>query len=87
MCLAADIPLVESGTAGYLGQVTVIKKVLYQMYNLFIRPFLFISLFHEHGSSEIGGGGRKKNKNKNRDSREKNVRELKITRLKPRLGE
>lgn len=27
MCLAADVPLVESGTAGYLGQVTVIKKV------------------------------------------------------------
>ncbi|NWR21564.1 SAE2 enzyme, partial [Emberiza fucata] len=26
MCLAADIPLIESGTAGYLGQVTVIKK-------------------------------------------------------------
>jgi len=26
MCLAADIPLVESGTAGYLGQVTVIRK-------------------------------------------------------------
>ena len=25
MCLAADIPLVESGTAGYLGQVTVIR--------------------------------------------------------------
>lgn len=23
LCLAADIPLVESGTAGYLGQVTV----------------------------------------------------------------
>ena len=28
MCLAGDVPLVESGTAGYLGQVTVIKKVL-----------------------------------------------------------
>ena len=28
MCLAADVPLVESGTAGYLGQVTVIKKVV-----------------------------------------------------------
>lgn len=28
MCLAADVPLVESGTAGYLGQATVIKKVL-----------------------------------------------------------
>lgn len=26
MCLAADIALIESGTAGYLGQVTVIKK-------------------------------------------------------------
>jgi len=26
LCLAADVPLVESGTAGYLGQVTVIKK-------------------------------------------------------------
>ena len=26
MCLAAGVPLVESGTAGYLGQVTVIKK-------------------------------------------------------------
>ena len=23
ICLAADIPLIESGTAGYLGQVTV----------------------------------------------------------------
>ena len=28
LCLAADVPLVESGTAGYLGQVQVIKKVL-----------------------------------------------------------
>ena len=27
MCQAASIPLIESGTAGYLGQVTVIKKV------------------------------------------------------------
>ncbi|OAQ26113.1 putative ubiquitin-like activating enzyme [Linnemannia elongata AG-77] len=26
MCLAANIPLVESGTAGYLGQVTIIQK-------------------------------------------------------------
>ena len=32
MCLAADVPLVESGSAGYLGQVTVIKKV--QSYQL-----------------------------------------------------
>ena len=30
MCLAADIPLIESGTAGYLGQVTVIKKVSFE---------------------------------------------------------
>ena len=27
MCLAADVPLIESGTAGYMGQVTVVKKV------------------------------------------------------------
>ncbi|KAG0225393.1 E1 ubiquitin-activating protein uba2 [Mortierella sp. GBA43] len=26
MCLAADVPLIESGTAGYLGQVTAIQK-------------------------------------------------------------
>jgi ubiquitin-like 1-activating enzyme E1 B len=26
ICLSANIPLIESGTAGYLGQVTVIKK-------------------------------------------------------------
>ncbi|KAG4107478.1 hypothetical protein H8356DRAFT_1416886 [Neocallimastix lanati (nom. inval.)] len=26
MCLAANVPLIESGTAGYLGQATVIKK-------------------------------------------------------------
>lgn len=34
MCLAADIPLIESGTAGYLGQVTIIKKVAHT-------PFFF----------------------------------------------
>ena len=28
MCLAADVPLIESGTAGYMGQVTTIKKVV-----------------------------------------------------------
>lgn len=27
MCLAADIPLIESGTTGFNGQVQVIKKV------------------------------------------------------------
>uniref|UniRef100_UPI00358E19E1 SUMO-activating enzyme subunit 2 isoform X2 n=1 Tax=Myxine glutinosa TaxID=7769 RepID=UPI00358E19E1 len=32
MCLAADIPLVESGSAGYLGQVTVIKKGVTECY-------------------------------------------------------
>jgi ubiquitin-like 1-activating enzyme E1 B len=32
MCLSADVPLIESGTAGYLGQVQVIKKVIIYMY-------------------------------------------------------
>jgi ubiquitin-like 1-activating enzyme E1 B len=27
MCLAADVPLIESGTTGYQGQVQIIKKV------------------------------------------------------------
>ncbi|XP_060066201.1 SUMO-activating enzyme subunit 2-like [Ylistrum balloti] len=38
MCLAADIPLVESGTAGYLGQVTVIKKSLTECYECQPKP-------------------------------------------------
>ena len=29
MCLAADVPLVESGTAGYLGQVNAVNIVFY----------------------------------------------------------
>lgn len=27
MCLAADVPLIESGTTGFNGQVQVIQKV------------------------------------------------------------
>ena len=33
MCLAADVPLIESGSAGYLGQVTVVKKVEFILVN------------------------------------------------------
>ena len=33
MCLAADVPLIESGTAGYLGQVTVIKRGVSECYD------------------------------------------------------
>lgn len=32
MCLSADVPLIESGTAGYAGQVEVIKKGLTKCY-------------------------------------------------------
>ncbi|CAL8358555.1 unnamed protein product [Lota lota] len=38
MCLAADIPLIESGTAGYLGQVAVIKKGLTECYECQPKP-------------------------------------------------
>ncbi|XP_043937856.1 SUMO-activating enzyme subunit 2 [Protopterus annectens] len=38
MCLAADIPLIESGTAGYLGQVTVIKKGTTECYECQPKP-------------------------------------------------
>ena len=27
LCLAADVPLIESGSTGYLGQTKLIKKV------------------------------------------------------------
>ncbi|XP_012688589.1 SUMO-activating enzyme subunit 2 isoform X1 [Clupea harengus] len=38
MCLSADIPLIESGTAGYLGQVTVIKKGQTECYECQPKP-------------------------------------------------
>uniref|UniRef100_A0A3Q1GBE1 SUMO-activating enzyme subunit 2 n=1 Tax=Acanthochromis polyacanthus TaxID=80966 RepID=A0A3Q1GBE1_9TELE len=38
MCLSADIPLIESGTAGYLGQVTVIKKGMTECYECQPKP-------------------------------------------------
>ncbi|XP_061825882.1 SUMO-activating enzyme subunit 2 [Nerophis lumbriciformis] len=38
MCLAADITLIESGTAGYLGQVTVIKKGMTECYECQPKP-------------------------------------------------
>ncbi|XP_025076344.1 SUMO-activating enzyme subunit 2-like isoform X2 [Pomacea canaliculata] len=38
MCLAADVPLVESGSAGYLGQVTVIKKGQTECYECRPKP-------------------------------------------------
>jgi len=39
MCLAANIPLVESGTAGYFGQVTVIKKGITECYECSPAPY------------------------------------------------
>lgn len=38
MCLAANVPLVESGTAGYLGQVTVMKKKETECYDCQPKP-------------------------------------------------
>jgi len=38
MCLAAGVPLVESGTAGYLGQVTVIQKGKTECYDCQPKP-------------------------------------------------
>lgn len=36
MCLAANVPLVESGTTGFNGQVQVIKKVSIHRFASFI---------------------------------------------------
>ncbi|KAB0796474.1 hypothetical protein PPYR_10535 [Photinus pyralis] len=38
MCLAADVPLIESGTAGYSGQVQFIKKGVTQCYECQPKP-------------------------------------------------
>jgi ubiquitin-like 1-activating enzyme E1 B len=38
LCLAAEVPLIESGTAGYLGQVTIIKKGLFECYECRTKP-------------------------------------------------
>jgi ubiquitin-like 1-activating enzyme E1 B len=38
MCLAANLPLVESGTAGYLGQVTVIRRGATECYECQPKP-------------------------------------------------
>ncbi|XP_065644204.1 SUMO-activating enzyme subunit 2 [Hydra vulgaris] len=38
MCLAADVPLIESGSAGYLGQVTLIKKGFTECYECQPKP-------------------------------------------------
>ena len=38
MCLAANVPLIESGTAGYLGQVTIIKKGFTECYECQPKP-------------------------------------------------
>ena len=38
MCLAADVPLIESGTAGYDGQVELIKKGKTQCYECEPKP-------------------------------------------------
>eukprot|EP00055_Hartaetosiga_balthica_P003557 m.8183 g.8183 ORF g.8183 m.8183 type:complete len:611 (-) comp3048_c0_seq1:133-1965(-) len=38
MCLAANIPLIESGSSGYLGQVAVIKKGVSECYECHPKP-------------------------------------------------
>ncbi|XP_044764065.1 SUMO-activating enzyme subunit 2 [Coccinella septempunctata] len=38
MCLAADVPLIESGTSGYSGQVELIKKNVTQCYECQPKP-------------------------------------------------
>jgi ubiquitin-like 1-activating enzyme E1 B len=38
LCLAADVPLVESGSSGYLGQITLIKKGQTECYDCLPKP-------------------------------------------------
>ena len=38
LSLAADVPVIESGTAGFLGQVQVIKKGIFECYDCQPKP-------------------------------------------------
>jgi hypothetical protein len=53
LCLAANIPLVESGTAGYLGQVTVIRKVTSKNINIKVSFVDFIAVPYQNDSSVV----------------------------------
>lgn len=58
MCLAADIPLIESGTSGYVGQVQPIKKDLTECFDctgtllvpLFRQNVVLIQIFYWQGN-------------------------------------
>lgn len=47
MCLAADVPLIESGTAGFIGQVQPIKKVVTVLRSLDRRWHALTTLYTE----------------------------------------
>ena len=38
LCLAADRPLIESGSAGYVGQITLIRKSFSECYDCLPKP-------------------------------------------------
>lgn len=45
MCLAANVPLIETGTAGYAGQVFIITNIMNtQDFKIRIRKTLFIKI-------------------------------------------
>ena len=51
LCLAAGVTLVESGSAGYLGQVSVIRKVRVQLSTGPVVAYMYISVaafMHDH---------------------------------------
>ena len=45
MCLAANVSLVESGSAGYLGQVSVIKKGMYIFMYVYIYVCMYVCIY------------------------------------------
>ena len=49
LCLAAGVTLVESGSAGYLGQVSVIRKVRVQLSSGPVVESISVTAFmHDH---------------------------------------
>lgn len=53
LCLAADIPLVESGTSGYYGEISIIRKGSTKCYECIVSSkFLFIFLIFNSKSQK-----------------------------------
>jgi len=58
MCLAADIPLLESGTSGYVGQVQPIKRETTECFDCTGASVSLLLSFSASGSTRVAAARR-----------------------------